>query len=110
MIISKIMAHDLVKICQIMGHNFWGLKRQKTPAKLVEEGAFSQKCVVLELERACYNGMERESMEYFSQPRERNPATAQVQKSPPQPHLHAVWAPLRRSFSPTFTHWSPKAL
>ena len=28
----------------------------------------------------------------------------QVQKSPPQPHLHAVLAPPCQSFSPTFTH------
>ena len=27
-----------------------------------------------------------------------------VQKSAPQPHLHAVLAPPCRSFSPTFTH------
>lgn len=27
-----------------------------------------------------------------------------LQKSPPQPHLHAVLAPPCRSFSPTFTH------
>lgn len=27
-----------------------------------------------------------------------------MQKSPPQPHLHAVLAPPCRSFSPTFTH------
>lgn len=32
------------------------------------------------------------------------PILAQVQKSPPQPHLHAVLAPPCRSFSPTFTH------
>ena len=29
---------------------------------------------------------------------------AQMQKSPSQPHLHAVLAPPCRSFSPTFTH------
>ena len=31
-------------------------------------------------------------------------ALAYMQKSAPQPHLHAVLAPPCRSFSPTFTH------
>ena len=34
----------------------------------------------------------------------REASRGKVQKSPSQPHLHAVLAPPCRSFSPTFTH------
>ena len=42
----------------------------------------------------CENGIENAVLRKLETP---------VQKSASQPHLHAVWAPPCRSFSPTFT-------
>lgn len=71
-------------------------------AKIAEENGTTSENVLREMQLAidhAYDHHDKEAQKLWDMI-----ASKGVQKSPSQPHLHAVLAPPCRSFSPTFTH------